>query len=88
MGIPSVVTNIRGCRQTVDDGKTGLLVPARDSDALADAILELLADEGLRRRYGDAARAKALLEFDEQAVFRRIRDAYGRLLDRLSAGAS
>jgi glycosyltransferase involved in cell wall biosynthesis len=64
------------------------LSPARDSDALADAILELLADEGLRRRYGDAARAKALLEFDEQAVFRRIRDAYGRLLDRLSAGAS
>jgi glycosyltransferase involved in cell wall biosynthesis len=88
MGIPSVVTNIRGCRQTVDDRKTGLLVPARDSDALADAILELLADEGLRRRYGDAARAKALLEFDEQAVFRRIRDAYGRLLDRLSTGAS
>ncbi len=82
MGIPSVVTNIRGCRQTVEHRKTGLLVPVRDAESLAEAILELLADPGLRRRYGEAARAKALREFDEQVVFRRIRDAYARLLAR------
>lgn len=82
MGVPSVVTNIRGCRQTVDDRKTGLLVAAHDAEALADAILELLGDPELRRRYGEAARAKAIREFDEQVVFRRIRDTYARLLGR------
>jgi glycosyltransferase involved in cell wall biosynthesis len=82
MGIPSVVTNVRGCRQTVDDRGTGILVPAHDADALGDAILELLSDAELRRHYGNAARAKAIREFDEQVVFRRIRDAYARLLDR------
>lgn len=82
MGIPSVVTNVRGCRQTVDDRKTGLIVPAKDADALAAAVLDLLGDPELRRRYGEAARAKALREFDEQVVFGRIRDAYARLLER------
>jgi glycosyltransferase involved in cell wall biosynthesis len=80
MGIPSVVTNIRGCRQTVDDHETGLLVPAHDAEALGDAILHLLGDAEARRRYGDAARAKAIREFDEQVVFRRVLDAYARLL--------
>ncbi len=87
MGIPSVVTDIRGCRQTVDDRRTGLLVPARDASALADAILELLGDSELRRTYGDAARAKAIREFDEQVVFQRIRSAYERLLARRPAQA-
>jgi glycosyltransferase involved in cell wall biosynthesis len=80
MGIPSVVTNVRGCRQTVDDRVTGRLVPAKDASALAEAILELLGDPDLRRRYGAAARQKALREFDERVVFRRITSAYERLL--------
>src|SRR4029077_3535820 len=41
MGLPLVLTNIRGCRQVVDDGVNGILVPARDSRALADAIAAL-----------------------------------------------
>jgi glycosyltransferase involved in cell wall biosynthesis len=80
MGLPSVVTNVSGCLPTVDHGKTGLIVPAKDAEALGSAILELLADPERRRRYGEAARAKALREFDEQVVFRRIADAYARLL--------
>jgi glycosyltransferase involved in cell wall biosynthesis len=87
MAIPSVVTNVRGCRQTVDDGETGRIVPARDPEGLATAILELLGDPDLRRRFGEAARAKAKREFDEQTVFARIRDAYSRLLGVRSKAA-
>jgi glycosyltransferase involved in cell wall biosynthesis len=88
MGIPSVVTNIRGCRQTVEDGVTGRIVPARNPDALADAIQELLLDPEKRRSFGAAARAKALKEFDEQAVFQRIMAAYERLLNEVSSEAA
>jgi glycosyltransferase involved in cell wall biosynthesis len=87
MGIPSVVTDVRGCRQTVDDGQTGRIVPARSAEALATAILELLADPELRQRFGEAARVKAKQEFDEQAVFRRVRNTYARLLTHRSKGA-
>lgn len=82
MGVPSVVTDIRGCRQVVDNGVTGLIVPVKDSAALASALLTLLRDGELRRALGAAAREKALREFDEQTVFRRVVDAYGRLLGR------
>ena len=52
MGLPVVATNIRGCRQVVDDGVTGRLVAVRDPRALAAAIGELAGDPELRRRFG------------------------------------
>jgi glycosyltransferase involved in cell wall biosynthesis len=68
MGLPIVATDIRGCRQVVDHGVTGTLVPARDGPALADAINALVDDDALRARYGAAARQKAVAEFDQQRV--------------------
>lgn len=84
-GLASVVTEIRGCRQTVEHGRTGYRVPAADADALAAAIEELLANPERRADFGRAARAKALAEFDERVVFQRVRDAYAELLPRLAA---
>ena len=53
MGVPVVATDIRGCRQVVDDGVTGLLVPVRDAGALAAAIATRSAsDRDRRRRFG------------------------------------
>ena len=55
MGVPVVATDVRGCRQAVDDGITGLLVPARDPEALAGAMARLASDPAERRRLGSAA---------------------------------
>jgi glycosyltransferase involved in cell wall biosynthesis len=89
MGVPAVVTDIRGCRQTVDDRVTGRLVPPREADALATALLDVLRDDATRARYGRAAREKALAEFDERAVFEKVEAAYERLLGRAPvAGAA
>jgi glycosyltransferase involved in cell wall biosynthesis len=82
MGVPVVATDIRGCRQAVDHGITGLLVPARDPEALATAIARLAADPGERRRLGAAARRKALAEFDERRCVDLTLATYGRLLVR------
>jgi glycosyltransferase involved in cell wall biosynthesis len=80
MGVPAVVTDIRGCRQTVTDGLTGYLVPLRDAEALAARLLELLQNDTLRLSFGRAARQKALTEFDERLVITRILDTYDQLL--------
>jgi len=51
---PVVATDVGGMRLLVQDGVTGRLVPPKDPQALAEAVGELLADEKLRRRLGEA----------------------------------
>ena len=80
MGVPAVVTDIRGCREAVEHGQNGLLFPAGDSDALAAAVIDLLGDEDRRVRMGATGRAMAEDRFDEQKVFDRVLREYERLL--------
>jgi len=77
-----VTTDVPGCRDAVTPGETGLLVPARDAGALADAIGQLVADGELRRRMGAAGRALAEREFGVQDVCRRHLEVYSALLAR------
>ena len=71
-----MATDVRGCRQVVDDGVTGRLVPVGNVVALREAIRELASAPRLRRAMGEAARAKAEREFDEREVVRRVIDGY------------
>lgn len=80
MGVPCVVTDVRGCREAVEHGRNGLLTPLRDVDALADALERLLRDDRLRAAMGVAGRSVACERFDEQQVFQRVIGAYRRLL--------
>jgi glycosyltransferase involved in cell wall biosynthesis len=79
MGLPIVATDIRGCRQVVDDGLSGLLVPVADSYALSQALEKLSGDRPLRERMGRAARAKALAEFDQRRVIATTLATYERV---------
>jgi glycosyltransferase involved in cell wall biosynthesis len=76
MGLPIVATNIRGCRQVVDHGTTGLLVEARNAGELADAVQRLTQNDGERARMSLAARAKAFAEFDQQRCIDVTLDVY------------
>ncbi len=80
MQVPCVVTNIRGCREVVEHGRNGLLVPLGNVQALADAIVELLTDRGKARRMGEEGRRMALERFDERLVFEKVKAEYARLL--------
>ena len=75
-GLPLVVTDVRGCRQVVDDGVNGLLVPPRDPEAMAKALATLAADPDRRAAMGTASRAKAEAEFDEQRVIDTVLATY------------
>jgi glycosyltransferase involved in cell wall biosynthesis len=80
-GLPVIDTDIRGCRQVVEGGATGRLVPARDAGALAVAIEALADDPGARVAMGQAARRKAEAEFDDHEVVRRTMDTYRHVLN-------
>jgi glycosyltransferase involved in cell wall biosynthesis len=82
MGLPLVLTDIRGCRQVVDHDVTGVLVPVRDPGRLAEAIGTLVADPDRRARMSAAARAKALAEFDDRRQVQITLDVYRSLLKR------
>ena len=84
---PLVTTDAPGCRDVVTDGVDGLLVPVRDVLALAQAIARLQEDRSLARRLGEAARAKALAEYDERRIVARSLDVYRELLGEPSTGA-
>jgi glycosyltransferase involved in cell wall biosynthesis len=78
-GLPVIATDIRGCRQVVDHGVTGLLVPLHDADALALAVAELAGDGTRRSAMGLRGRQKAESDFDDRQVVQRTLAAYARL---------
>lgn len=78
-GLPVIATDIRGCRQVVESGSSGLLVPLHDVGALTMAIAELAGDEQRRSIMGIRARQKAEAEFDDRAIIRTTLSAYETL---------
>ncbi len=67
-GLPVVATNIRGSREEVLDGATGLLVPVRDHQALRGAIQKLLLSPEWAKELGECGRSRAVEIYDEAKV--------------------
>jgi lipopolysaccharide/colanic/teichoic acid biosynthesis glycosyltransferase len=86
-GIPIIATDIRGCREVVRHGITGLLVAPRDTAQLAAAIQDLATNPSRRRDMGLAAHALAQSEFDNRAVLARLTSCYGDLAPRKAAAS-
>jgi glycosyltransferase involved in cell wall biosynthesis len=87
MGVPIVATDIRGCRQVVDHGVTGLLVPPGDVVALGSAVAQLAGDPQLRARMSVAARERAGRLFDQQRCVDTTLSVYQRLLHQRGIAA-
>ena len=79
-GLPIIATDIRGCRQVVADGETGLLIPKMDAPAAAAAMAALIGDPGRRAAMAAAALRRASAEFDQQRVIDITLAAYRDLL--------
>jgi glycosyltransferase involved in cell wall biosynthesis len=82
MGRPIVTTDVRGCREVVEHGVTGLLARARDPDDLSGTILSLIGDRDEAARLGARAGEFARRHFDENEYCQRIAYCYERLLNR------
>lgn len=79
-GTPVVATEVGGTPWLLQDGACGRLVPSGDAAAFADAIAQLLDDEGERVRIAAAARARVTAEFDHAAMVRTYERLYGQVV--------
>jgi len=79
-GIPVICSVNTGGPDVIRDGQEGFIVPIRDVAALRERLSYLYRHEQVRRRMGDAARARAL-DFSEEAYGDRLEAAYGELLN-------
>lgn len=77
-GKPIITTDVPGCREAVADGINGLLVPVKNADRLADAMLTLAEDVDLRRRMGQAGRERVVASFSDDMVISKTLDLYKR----------
>jgi len=79
-GKPVVATAVGGVPELIEDGETGILVPPRNPEALAQGILRLAKDADLRQRMGKAAQERAQERFDISQTAREYEILYLRLL--------
>lgn len=79
-GLPCVTTDVPGCREAVRHGDNGLLVPARDPRALADALSILLGDQGMQKRMGERGRERIDTEFSSALVVEQTLALYEQML--------
>jgi glycosyltransferase involved in cell wall biosynthesis len=79
-GLPIVATRVGGLAELVDDGLTGILVPAGDDAALADAILRLARDPPLCQQMGQLGRDRANRFFSESQMHAHYHHLYEEML--------
>jgi len=80
VGLPVIGTRTPGLEEQIEDGVTGLLVPPRNADALADAIIGLMQDGGRRATMGSGGRMRVANKYNLISVL----TAYEELYDGLS----
>ena len=82
---PIVASDVPGCREAVRPGKSGILVPPGDIDALAGAIAALAADPARREAMGRAGRGLAERWFAEEIIARETLALYRAVLAEKAA---
>lgn len=82
-GVPVVATRVGGADELVDHGRTGLLVPPGDAEAMGRALIALVGDRDRRQAFATAAAERATREFGFETMARGYRDLYLRLAGNL-----
>jgi len=80
-GRPAITTDTIGCREVIEDGVSGILVPLNDANAVADALQKLVENAGLRRSMGAAARKRTETLFSDKGIADQTMDVYRHALD-------
>lgn len=77
---PIVTTDVPGCREVVQEGENGLLVPAKDGEELASALIVLIENKALRLRMGQAGRKRVAEYFSDTLIHKEILKLYRLVL--------
>lgn len=75
-GKSSVVTNISGLTEVIEDNKTGLIVESKNIDAISEALIKLIENKELREKFGKNARIKVLENFTEEKMINEFENLF------------
>ena len=76
MGLPSIVTNINGCNEIIQDQLNGLIIPVKNPAALEKAMRHLVEDQTLYQKIQQQARKKVVDNYEQQVVWEALLAAY------------
>jgi glycosyltransferase involved in cell wall biosynthesis len=79
-GVPSVVSDVDGCREILHDGQGGVTARPGDAEDFAEKLRPFLADAGLRSRQGRLARERVVRDYDARAQTKAVEAVYTKLL--------
>ena len=80
MGLPSIVTDINGSREIVENGKNGIIIPPKDENALIEAMQQMLDNDSKRDSMATAARPMIASRFEKSFVQQCLLDFYHDIL--------
>lgn len=84
MGLPSIVTDINGCNEIVEDQKNGLIIPPKDEKALEKSMLKMVSDHKLYQMLQINARENIISKYSQAEVWQALHSEYINLLKELA----
>lgn len=81
-GLPTVATRVGGIPEIVDDGISGILVPPRSPEAIAEALAVLIENKEKAAQYGAALKKKVVEEFSLERMVQKTMEIYGGAVDK------
>ncbi len=79
MGLPNIVTNINGCNEIIMEGKNGIIIPVKDSDAICSAMKIMIENNTLRTCLQQNSRSMIMSRYEQHIVWDAILAEYQRL---------
>lgn len=80
MGLPSIVTNINGCNEIIEEGINGLIIPPKEIMALQNAMISLLEDKNVYKNLKNNARQMITSRYEQKLVWEALLSEYQDLL--------
>lgn len=80
MGLPSIVSNINGCNEIIEEGVNGLIIPSKNKNELFDAMNDLLENKERREQMASVARQMIIDRYEQQYIWEELLKEYKSLL--------
>ena len=80
MGLPSIVTDINGCNEIIENSKNGLIIPVKNAEALKQAMLILAEDKKLYSHLQSQSRKMITSRYEQKLVWEALLEEYKFLL--------
>lgn len=80
MGLPSIVTNINGCNEIIKEGKNGMIIPVKDTEAIVHAMQKLIEDKDFYLQLKSNARPMIQSRYEQSVVWNALLEEYHLLM--------